>query len=69
MCAQLNSAILGNVRADRLQDDNLLILESKQLATRPPLEVSVAHTSQLLQLMSHNDLGACAFTNMETLLN
>jgi len=53
VCAQLNSAIL----------------ESKQLATRPPLEVSVAHTSQLLQLMSHNDLGACAFTNMETLLN
>ena len=47
----------------------ILSSESKNLPGRPPLEVSVAHTSQLLQLMSHNDLGACAFTNMESLLN
>lgn len=53
VCAQLNSAIL----------------ESKHLPGRPSLEVSVAHTSQLLKLMSHSDLGACAFANMETLMN
>jgi len=52
VCAQLNSAIL----------------ESKHLPGRPPLEVSVAHTSELLKLMSASDLGACAFANMESLL-
>merc|ERR1719384_2475289 len=53
VCAQLNSAIL----------------ESKNLPGRPPLEVSVAHTSQLLKLMSNSDLGSCAFANIESLLN
>jgi len=53
VCAQLNSAIL----------------ESKHLPGRPPLEVSVAHTSQLLKLMSNSDLGSCAFANIESLLN
>jgi hypothetical protein len=53
VCAQLNSAIL----------------ESKNLPGRPPLEISVAHTSQLLKLMSHSALGACAFANMDNLLN
>ena len=52
-----------------VSQSQILSSESKNLPGRPPLEVSVAHTSQLLQLMSHNDLGACAFTNMESLLN
>ena len=51
--------------------ENLIVSfsESKHLPGRPSLEVSVAHTSQLLKLMSHSDLGACAFANMETLMN
>ena len=72
VCAQLNSAILGKCldpRAEGVAIFHLSCSESKNLPGRPPLEVSVAHTSQLLQLMSHNDLGACAFTNMESLLN
>ena len=70
VCAQLNSAILGKILvAWGVVMFHLLSSESKNLPGRPPLEVSVAHTSQLLQLMSHNDLGACAFTNMESLLN
>ena len=72
VCAQLNSAILGKCwdpRAEGVTIFHLSCSESKNLPGRPPLEVSVAHTSQLLQLMSHNDLGACAFTNMESLLN
>ena len=43
--------------------------ESKNLPGRPPLEVCVAHTSQLLKLMSHSALGAAAFASMESLLN
>ena len=69
VCAQLNSAILGETQQGGEFRFHILSSESKNLPGRPPLEVSVAHTSQLLQLMSHNDLGACAFTNMESLLN
>ena len=70
VCAQLNSAILGRASCQPPVSEVMFVTsESKHLPGRPPLEMSVAHTSQLLQLMSHNDLGACAFTNMETLLN
>lgn len=53
VCAALNSAIL----------------ESKNLPGRPPLEISIAHSKQLLKLMSTSELGACAFTDIDALLN
>ena len=69
VCAQLNSAILGqNQNYFSYFVINIFFAESKHLPGRPPLEVSVAHTSELLKLMSASDLGACAFANMESLL-
>ncbi|XP_065207671.1 ran-binding protein 9 isoform X2 [Planococcus citri] len=53
VCATLNSAIL----------------ESSNLARRPPLEVAVAHTTELISLMSSSGLGSCAFANFEDLLH
>jgi len=53
VCAALNSAIL----------------ESKNLPGRPPLEISIAHSKHLLKLMSNSELGACAFTDIDALLN
>uniref|UniRef100_A0A8D8VVP6 Ran-binding protein 10 n=1 Tax=Cacopsylla melanoneura TaxID=428564 RepID=A0A8D8VVP6_9HEMI len=53
VCAALNSAIL----------------ESSNLARRPPLEVSVAHARQLISLMSKKGLGACAFAHVDEILN
>ncbi|KAK7595097.1 hypothetical protein V9T40_001530 [Parthenolecanium corni] len=53
VCATLNSAIL----------------ESSNLARRPPLEVAVAHTTELITLMSHSGLGSCAFANLDDLLH
>jgi len=32
---------------------------------RPPLEVALIHSRQLVKLMANNDLGACAFANVE----
>jgi len=53
VCAALNSAIL----------------ESKNLPGRPPLEISFAHSAQLLKLMSHSELGACAFADIQSIFN
>lgn len=53
VCAALNSAIL----------------ESKNLPGRPPLEISIAHSRQLLKLMSNSELGACAFADVDALIN
>jgi len=53
VCAALNSAIL----------------ESKNLPGRPPLEISLAHSAQLLKLMSHSELGACAFADIQSIFN
>lgn len=70
VCAQLNSAILGNIQTlYATKTFRHCFKESKNLPGRPPLEISVAHTSQLLKLMSHSALGACAFANMDHLLN
>ena len=44
---------------------NSAILESKQLPGRPPLEVALSHTKQLLKSMAGNELGACAFANTD----
>ncbi|GFT52459.1 ran-binding protein 9 [Nephila pilipes] len=52
VCAALNSAIL----------------ESQNLPRQPPLEVAMAHTQELVKLMSKAGLGSCAFTNLENLL-
>lgn len=51
VCAALNSAIL----------------ESKNLPGRPPLEISLAHSAHLLKLMSHSELGACAFADIQSI--
>jgi len=48
---------------------NSAILESKNLPGRPPLEVSLAHSSHLLKLMSNSELGACAFADIQSMLN
>ncbi|XP_035218801.1 ran-binding protein 9-like isoform X2 [Stegodyphus dumicola] len=52
VCAALNSAIL----------------ESQNLPRQPPLEVAMAHTQELVKLMSKAGLGSCAFTNLDNLL-
>jgi hypothetical protein len=44
---------------------NSAILEAKQLPGRPPLEVAISHTKQLLKTMGTNDLGASAFANVD----
>ncbi|XP_054737273.1 ran-binding protein 9 isoform X2 [Anastrepha obliqua] len=44
---------------------NSAILESMNYARRPPLDVCVAHASELLKVMAQASLGACAFVNIE----
>jgi len=34
-------------------------------AGRPPMEVALIHSKQLVKLMANNDLGACAFANVD----
>jgi len=46
---------------------NSAILESKHLPGRPPLEISVAHSRNLLNLMASKDLGVCAFADTDLL--
>lgn len=53
VCAALNSAIL----------------ESSNLARRPPLEVSVAHARELINFMSKKGFGVCAFGHVDEILN
>lgn len=48
---------------------NSAILESLGDSRRPPLEISIAHTKRLIKLMSKNGLGACAFADVEAILN
>uniref|UniRef100_T1IZ84 Ran-binding protein 9 n=1 Tax=Strigamia maritima TaxID=126957 RepID=T1IZ84_STRMM len=52
VCAALNSAIL----------------DSYNLPRRPPLEISMGHTKELIRLMSRVGLGSCAFANVEDIL-
>ncbi|KAK9505116.1 hypothetical protein O3M35_009244 [Rhynocoris fuscipes] len=52
VCAQLNSAIL----------------ESSNLARKPPLEKAVAHAKELVHLMSRSGLGSSAFANVDDIL-
>ncbi|XP_067003264.1 ran-binding protein 9 isoform X2 [Anabrus simplex] len=47
---------------------NSAILESSNLPRRPPLEIAIGHAQQLLQLMLHSGLGACAFASVDDLL-
>ncbi|XP_037946587.1 ran-binding proteins 9/10 homolog isoform X2 [Teleopsis dalmanni] len=44
---------------------NSAILESMSYARRPPLDVCLAHASELLKVMAQASLGACAFVNIE----
>lgn len=53
VCAQLNSAIL----------------DSSNMARRPPLEIAVSHAKELIQLMSRSGLGSCAFANVDDIMN
>ncbi|XP_064096966.1 ran-binding protein 9-like [Macrobrachium nipponense] len=50
------------------QSLNSAILESHQLPRRPPLEICVAHTKQLIKLMSRSGLGSCAFASVDSIL-
>ncbi|KAE8749592.1 hypothetical protein FOCC_FOCC003580 [Frankliniella occidentalis] len=52
VCAALNSAIL----------------EASNLPRRPPLEIAVAHTREVVRLMSRSGLGSCAFASVDDLL-
>lgn len=44
---------------------NSALLEARGFPSRPPIEVSLRHAKHLVKLMSVNDLGACAFANVE----
>jgi len=44
---------------------NSAILESMQQPGRPPLEIAMAHSKHLINLMANKDLGACAFADTE----
>ncbi|RLU20923.1 hypothetical protein DMN91_007537 [Ooceraea biroi] len=52
VCARLNSAIL----------------ESSNLARRPPLEVAASHARELVHLMSTAGLGACGFAVVDNII-
>jgi len=48
---------------------NSAILESQcNQPGRPPLQVSLTHAKQLVKLMANNDLGACAFADVDDFL-
>merc|ERR1712126_459633 len=48
---------------------NSAILESQcNQPGRPPLQVSLTHAEQLIKLMANNDLGACAFADVDDFL-
>lgn len=44
---------------------NSAILESRALPGKPPLEVALAHTKELIKTMANNDLGSSAFANVD----
>eukprot|EP00088_Acartia_fossae_P037946 TRINITY_DN3918_c0_g1_i15.p1 TRINITY_DN3918_c0_g1~~TRINITY_DN3918_c0_g1_i15.p1 ORF type:complete len:574 (-),score=151.05 TRINITY_DN3918_c0_g1_i15:508-2229(-) len=44
---------------------NSAILESKNQPGRPPLEIAMAHSKQLIKVMANKDLGACAFADTQ----
>lgn len=44
------------------------ILKAYGFSARPPLEVGLSHAKQLVKLMANNELGACAFANLEDLI-
>ena len=71
VCAQLNSAILGKISLQRMFSvtHSYCFAESKNLPGRPPLEISLAHSAHLLKLMSNSELGACAFADIQSILN
>ncbi|KAF7272654.1 hypothetical protein GWI33_014593 [Rhynchophorus ferrugineus] len=52
VCASLNSAIL----------------ESNNKPRKPPLEVAVAHATELIRLMSRAGLGLCAFASVDDII-
>ena len=59
------------VRSENIKALNCIIFssESKNLPGRPPLEISLAHSAHLLKLMSNSELGACAFADIQSILN
>lgn len=72
ICAALNSAILGECVGFALVISCLTLLsftESMNYSWRPPLEISIAHASELLRLMSNSNLGACAFVTVDDMLH
>ena len=47
---------------------NSTLLEANGFSARPPLEVGLSHAKQLVKLMANNDLGACAYANLEDVI-
>jgi len=47
---------------------NSTLLEANGFPARPPLEVGLSHAKQLVKLMANNDLGACAYANLEDVI-
>lgn len=47
---------------------NSTLLEAGGFPARPPLEVGLSHAKQLVKLMANNDLGACAYANLEDVI-
>nr|ACO11898.1 Ran-binding protein 10 [Lepeophtheirus salmonis] len=47
---------------------NSAILESKSLPGKPPLEISLGHIKKLVKIMADNDLGTCAFADVDDFL-
>ncbi|XP_030759134.1 ran-binding protein 9 isoform X2 [Sitophilus oryzae] len=47
---------------------NSAILESNNKPRKPPLEMATAHAHELIRLMSHHGLGACAFASLDDVL-
>lgn len=47
---------------------NSALLESSNLARRPPLEVAASHTRDLVRAMSTANLGACGFAVVDNII-
>lgn len=80
VCAALNSAILGESSTEhfRINKDNFKLitiffspnhLESMNYSWRPPLEICMAHSCELLHLMASSSIGSCAFANIDDIIN
>ena len=47
---------------------NSTLLEEAGFPARPPVEVGLSHAKSLVKLMSNNEIGACAYANLEEVI-